>query len=525
LKRRNNGVKKEKRRNSEGEITVRKRTLHGTLIKNYVVFVIIMLAAAALSLFFLGLSLTAGMPAEDAPPLTAEQVAGPEYEQMDITDIALMGGWVEILDDDNRVIFVKGDKKTADYRYDSKRLYEMLSYPGGSTGWFCTASNFISKDGQDYTCLVLLPKKNIELQLNLINAPLPVTNKVLMMFLISLLIFLVLFMLNIFLYSKWTAAKISRPLSRITASIHGLRTGKLDTRMDFKAENEFLQIRDAFNEMAEKLEFAEIEKARLEEARNRMFIDISHDLKTPMTVISGYSRALAEDMVRDEDKKKRYIETICNKSVHVSNMIEDLFELAKPDFRETGLDMRNTDLAEFLRDMAAEHYEQMEDKGLELELHIPQDRVMHMLDRKEMTRAVSNILGNAIRHNPPGTSLFVGLYDMPGNIGIVIADNGTGIPEDIRQTIFDPFVKADRSRSGSGTGLGLAIAEKIVKKHGGTLVLDDGTGSLIRRLRQCAPISGSDRDADIGIDISKYRTFFIITFDKLSDYNQKHEHI
>jgi len=91
-------------------------------------------------------------------------------------------------------------------------------------------------------------------------------------------------LLNIFLYSKWTAAKISRPPAMITAAIRELRAGKLDTRMHFKAENEFLQIRDAFNETAEKLEAAQMEKARLKEARNRMFTDISHDLKTPMTV-------------------------------------------------------------------------------------------------------------------------------------------------------------------------------------------------------------------------------------------------
>lgn len=126
-------------------------------------------------------------------------------------------------------------------------------------------------------------------------------------------------------------------MSGITDAINELRAGKLDVRMDFRAEDEFLQIRDAFNEMAEKLEAAREEKIRMEEARNRMFIDISHDLKTPVTVISGYSRALAENMVKDEERKKRYIETIYSKSMYVSKLTEDLFELAKLDFRETGL--------------------------------------------------------------------------------------------------------------------------------------------------------------------------------------------
>lgn len=452
---------------------MRKGNLHGMLIKNYVVFVIIMLGLALLSLVFLGISLNSSMSDEPFPALTADAVVRTDFEHIDISEIALIGGWVEILDEENRVVYVKGDKKTAHESYSSKQLYDMLSYRGNGSGeWFCTASTFRTADGNEYICLVFLPEENIELQLNIINAHLPVTKKFLTIFFISLLLFVLLFSFNIFLYSKWTAAKISKPLSSITSSLLELRAGRLDTRMDFKAENEFLQIRDAFNEMADRLESAQKEKARLEEVRNRMFIDISHDLKTPMTVIAGYSKALAEDMVSDEDKKRRYIETIYNKSLYVSAMIEDLFEIARLDSTKTAIDAKEADMAEFIRNMAAEHYDQIEDKGLKLELQIPEEEVVFRFDRKEMSRAVSNILGNAIRHNKPGTTIFAGMTCSSGQITVTIADNGAGIPEDLRDTIFDPFVKGDASRSSDGTGLGLAIARKIVERHGGTLELE-----------------------------------------------------
>lgn len=468
---------------------MKKRNLHGMLIKNYVVFVIIMLGVALLSLVFLGLSLNGVMSDEPFPLLTADAVAKADYERIDISDIALIGGWVEILDEENRVVYVKGNKKTAEESYSSRQLYDLLSYraTGGSSDWFCTVSAFRAVDGNEYTCLVILPSENVELQLNLINAPLPVTKKFLTIFIISLLLFLLLFSLNIFLFSKWTAIKISRPLDNITSSLRELRSGKFDTRMDFKAENEFLQIRDAFNDMADRLESAQKEKARLEEARNRMFIDISHDLKTPMTVIGGYSKALAENMVSEEEKRQRYIETIYGKSQYVSDMIEDLFELAKLDQTKAAMAAENADIAEFLRNMAAEHYDQIEDKGLLLDLNIPEETVMYSFDRKELSRAVSNILGNAIRYNQPGTTIYVGLTKISGQITITIADNGSGIPENIRDTIFDPFVRGDASRSSSGTGLGLAIARKIVEQHGGSLTLH------------------YDSDA-------AYRTFFIMTF-------------
>ncbi len=449
------------------------RNLHGTLLKNYVVFVVIMLGAGLLSAVFLGLSLSGAMSDEPFPSLTADLLAKTDYESIDISDLAIIGGWVEILDQENNVVYVKGDKKTAEESYSSYRLYEMLSYRGaGGSGWFCTASTFRAADGKEYTCLAILPEENVDLQLNLINAPLPVTNKFLTIFFISLLLFLLLFSLNIFFYSKWTAVKISRPLDNITASLRELMAGRLDTRMDFKAENEFLQIRDAFNDMAERLESAQREKARLEEARNRMFIDISHDLKTPMTVIGGYSKALAENMVSDEEKKRRYIEAIYSKSLYVSDMIEDLFEIAKLDQTNAVMAAEDADIAEFLRNMAAEHYDQIEDKGMQLDLNIPEETVMLSFDRKEMSRAVSNILGNAIRHNQPGTTIYAGLTDISGQITITIADDGAGIPENLRDTIFDPFVRGDASRSSNGTGLGLAIAKKIIERHNGTLKLE-----------------------------------------------------
>jgi signal transduction histidine kinase len=474
---------------------MKKRNLHGMLMKNYVVFVVIMLGAALLSLAFMGMTLEKVMADEQFPLLTADSIVKSDYESIDTTDVSLMGGWVEILDGENRVIFVKGEKKTDEDSYTSSRLYEMLSYrDNDSNEWFCTASIFKAVDGNEYTCLVFLPGKNVRIEMNLINAPLPVTKRFLTVFLISVLLFLMIFSLNIFLYSKWTAAKISKPLCNITSSLHELRSGRLDIRMDFQAENEFLQIRDAFNDMADRLESAQREKADMEQARNRMFIDISHDLKTPMTVIGGYSKALAENMVMDEDKRKRYIETIYSKSQYVSGMIEDLFELARFDMNKKEIDAEDADIAEFLRNIAAEHYDQIEDKGLLLDLDIPEKTVMYRFDKKEMSRAVSNILTNAVRYNQAGTTIHIGLTDISGQITITIADNGTGIPESLRTAIFDPFVRGDASRSGSGTGLGLAIAKRIVERHGGTLKLDDDPNRAYRTSFVMTFGRGADQD-------------------------------
>jgi len=452
-------------------------SLQRTLIKNYVIFVLIMLAVAFLTLLILGLMIGSAMSREEAPKITANDAARPDYENADISEIKLMGGWIEVLDEENKVIFTKGDKKTDTYQYSPDRLYQLLSYNGSSQDYVCTAKEITADGGRHYTFLVLIPSDKADLQLNLINAPLPVSKKFVSILVVSLAIFLCVFALNIFLYSKWTAGKIGMPLSNITGAIRRMSGGNLDVRMDFKAENEFLQIRDAFNDMASRLEASQKEKDRLEDARKRMFVDISHDLKTPITVIGGYSKALAEHMVSDEPQRQRYIETIYNKSMRVSDLIDDLFELSRLESGKPELKLEMTDMTEFIKGIAAEYYEQFEEKNLLLELDIPDCRVFCRIDRKQITRAISNLLINAIRYNPPGTTIRVGLAETDPGLAIEISDNGTGIPENLRDTIFEPFVRGDSSRrSDGGTGLGLAIAKSIAASHGGSLRLLSGTG-------------------------------------------------
>ena len=451
-------------------------SLHRTLIKNYVIFVLIMLAVAFLTLLILGLMIGSTMSREEMPKISANAAARPDYENAGISDIELLGGWIEVLDEENKVIFTKGDKKTDTYEYAPGRLYQLLSYNGSGQDYVCTAKEITTDDGRRCTFLVFIPSDKADLQLNLINAPLPVSRKFISMLLASLIIFIGVFALNIFLFSKWTAGKIGMPLTNITGAIREMSGGNLDVRMEFKAENEFLQIRDAFNGMASRLEASQAEKSRLEEARKRMFVDISHDLKTPITVIGGYSKALAEHMVSDEPQKQRYIETIYNKSMRVSELIDDLFELSRLESGRQELKLETTDLTEFVKGMAAEYYEQFEEKSLLLELDIPDRQLFGQIDRKQLTRAISNLLINAIRYNPPGTTIRIGLAVTDSGLAVEVSDTGTGIPENLRDTIFEPFVMGDSSRhSDGGTGLGLAIARSIAVSHGGSLRLLPGT--------------------------------------------------
>ncbi|RCX16687.1 signal transduction histidine kinase [Fontibacillus phaseoli] len=293
-----------------------------------------------------------------------------------------------------------------------------------------------------------------------------------------LLLALALFVLNVWIYSLWTAKRITTPLEQIAAAIQDMSRGQYQRRLGDQAGFEFSLIQQQFNEMAEKLETATAENLRLENSKQRMLVNLSHDLKTPITTIQGYAKALQLGIVENEEERSKYLELIYNKSILVTSLIEDIFSLSKLDSPDYPLEKTSGDLAELIRELAAETYEQFTDKGLPLNLRLPRRKVTFTFDGKLMRRTISNLLTNALLYNPPGTEVIIQLSETDHEVWLDVIDNGVGIPDELKEVIFDPFVRGDASRrSDGGTGLGLAIAKTTVELHGGRLTLDNSPGN------------------------------------------------
>lgn len=209
-----------------------------------------------------------------------------------------------------------------------------------------------------------------------------------------------------------------------------------------------------------------------EKKRNLMLSDIAHDLRTPITTIAGYSKALNDEIVISEEKKKEYLQAIENKSERMSDLINLLFEYVRLDSDNFGLHKDEIDLPELLRTIAASLYSDVEEKGMEFEIIIPEEVHMVSLDRVQFSRVVVNLINNAIKHNEPGIVITLEMKQEKGKIEVLVSDNGGLIPMFLAEHIFEPFAMGDASRnSQSGSGLGLSIAKKIVEMHGWTLEL------------------------------------------------------
>jgi signal transduction histidine kinase len=249
--------------------------------------------------------------------------------------------------------------------------------------------------------------------------------------------------------------------------------------MSFEAEKEFASIRDTFNKMAERLEEIQVEKRLLELNKQRMIADISHDLKTPITSILGFSKLLNEDENIDNEDKNRYTHYIYQKSSYVAELIDELFEISKLEDEKYKFTYIRTDTAEWLRQIISEIYPEIENKDMELDVTICEAPVILDIDVNQMKRAVLNLINNALKYNPKKTVLRIYCNKEAGNAIVRISDNGEGIPKELKDSIFEPFVYKDKSGSNSrSTGLGLAISKRIIERHNGSISLSSNNEDI-----------------------------------------------
>ncbi|MDO5147685.1 MAG: HAMP domain-containing sensor histidine kinase [Eubacteriales bacterium] len=224
---------------------------------------------------------------------------------------------------------------------------------------------------------------------------------------------------------------------------------------------------------------------RQTDERNMLYANIAHDLKTPMTSILGYAKALGDKKVELE-QAEIVIDRIYQKARQTDELLNMLFEYTKLQAESYPLNKMEADICRVVRSVAAGQYEAFEEKNIRLEIDIPDEKILVSCDVLQMTRAVSNLIINAYKHNAEGSRVGIKVRKEENGVWIIVADTGMDIRKEESEIIFEPFVSGDASRNASyGSGLGLAIARKIVEKHGGTLTVEHREVSYVKEFVIC----------------------------------------
>ena len=216
----------------------------------------------------------------------------------------------------------------------------------------------------------------------------------------------------------------------------------------------------------------EKEEARQREEKRRylMISNIVHDLKTPMTTVYGYAKALNDGIVPSE-KQTEYHEAIMAKTDRMNEVVRLLLDYVKLDSEGFKIKKERIDICETVRACCALSYTDVENAGDEMDIDIPERSVFVKADNVQMSRVITNLITNAIRHNPGGTKIKVSVKaensENAEDVRIFVADSGDEIPDNLKEQIFEPFVTGDEARTtDGGTGLGLPLSVRICEMHG-----------------------------------------------------------
>ena len=367
--------------------------------------------------------------------------------------------WFKVLDKNLNVI-LESDNAPAKKNYTEKEIIYMRGYY--NNGLFIEKYQYINNDCIKRTAII----KSRELYTNSFFKKMNILTK------IDFVVFGIAYIILVVIFVFVLRSKFYEPLEKLNKAMELLTEGKRKKPVDYSGPREFVDICDRFNIMVSKLEDSENQRKKLMNDKERMMADISHDLKTPITSIQGYAKALSDGIIADEDKDK-YIKIIYEKSKKLTELINIFHEYSKLEHPDFNLIFEKVDLSEYLRAYIALKYEDIVESGFNIEVDIPEEEMEIKIDKVQLQRVFDNILGNSIKHNEKGTNIYVSLKEKNDIYEIIIADDGKGISKDIANNIFEAFTVGDESRnSKQGSGLGLAIAKTIVDLHGGTIELE-----------------------------------------------------
>lgn len=199
--------------------------------------------------------------------------------------------------------------------------------------------------------------------------------------------------------------------------------------------------------------------------KKQLISNLSHDVRTPLVSVIGYLEAIVENRI-DGEQKDDYIDTAYQKAILLKDQVNQLFEFVQSDANEISLSIDKVDVCELTRQIVIDFLPVIENEGIELNIHIPDDEIFAMVDKDSFVRVVQNVVKNSLTHAIEGKYLGVSLKKDAGCVFIDVADKGNGIGKEHMPYIFERLYKVDTVRSRGG-GLGLAIAKELSNKMNG----------------------------------------------------------
>ena len=262
--------------------------------------------------------------------------------------------------------------------------------------------------------------------------------------------------------------RILHPISVLSGAAKAMSEGNFSVRApEGKATcPEIAELSASFNTMAEKL-------SQLEESRREFVANVSHELRSPITAISGYVEGMRDGTIGQEDYPQ-YLTIVSDETTRLKNLIGDLLKLSRLEKADAALNKTNFDICELLSRVLLHRTGDLEAKKMDVECDFAPEPCMVSADESRIEQVAVNLLDNAIKFTPDGGVIRMSVRVNQGICTVIVQDNGVGISPEDRPHVFERFYTADKAHtSGKGTGLGLSICQRIMEMHGQKITLMD----------------------------------------------------
>lgn len=269
----------------------------------------------------------------------------------------------------------------------------------------------------------------------------------------------------------------------ITKEVNVIKEKGFGTTIEIKGKDELSKLCKSINDMSIELGKKIKNEKKIENNKNELITNISHDLKTPLTSIVGYLELLNNKDINEEDKEK-YIKIAYNKSLRLKELVNELFEYTKLTDNNIKIDKVKYNISSLINQIVGESILSFQENNIEVILENPYKDLYYDIDPKLFVRVIENLVKNAEKYSDPNSIFKVIIEKKIEDIEILFINHCEGLNEKELEKIFEKFYRLDKARSSDneGSGLGLSIAKRIIELHDGDLTVENKNKDIIFKI-------------------------------------------
>ncbi|GIN87110.1 sensor histidine kinase YcbM [Heyndrickxia sporothermodurans] len=289
---------------------------------------------------------------------------------------------------------------------------------------------------------------------------------------ITILSCVIIFLLIYIIYQYQSKKGRNKNLSYITNKLEQMKASHSNERILIVTDDkQLIKMLDQLNQIADNYQENVRQYKKMEASMKRMLANVSHDLKTPLTVIAGYIEMLQNQPQINEQERARLLEQVQIKTLELITLMNTFFDLAKLESGDKDIPLEKVNLTEICKNNMLLFYEWIQIKGLDVAIEIPEKPVFALGNEEALNRVLNNLISNGLRYGADGKIIGLKMLYDETRVYVEVFDKGKGINETEQERVFERMFTLEESRNKAfqGSGLGLTITKRLVEEMQGNI--------------------------------------------------------